>query len=33
VTFEAKPLSHETPEVVIANLKRTWREAWAKLEL
>ncbi len=33
VTFEAKPLSHETAEVVIANLKRTWREAWAKLEL
>jgi sugar phosphate isomerase/epimerase len=33
VTFEAKPLSHETPEVVTANLKRTWREAWAKLEL
>ncbi|NPV08359.1 MAG: TIM barrel protein [Anaerolineae bacterium] len=33
VTFEAKPLSHETPEVVMANLKRTWREAWAKLEV
>ena len=33
ITFEAKPLSFETPEVVTANLKRVWKEAWAKLEL
>jgi len=33
VTFEAKPLSYETSEVVMANLKRVWREAWAKLEV
>jgi sugar phosphate isomerase/epimerase len=33
ITFEAKPRSFETPEVVIANLKRTWAEAWARLEL
>ena len=33
VTFECKPLSFETPEIVIANLKRAWLEAWAKLEV
>ena len=33
VTFEAKPRSFETPEVVTANLKRVWKEAWAKLEV
>jgi sugar phosphate isomerase/epimerase len=33
VTFECKPLSFETPEIVIANLKRTWHEAWAQLDM
>jgi len=33
VTFEAKPLSFETPEIVTANIKRVWKEAWAKLEI
>jgi len=33
VTFEVKPLSYETPEVVIANAKRVWQEAWAKLDI
>ena len=31
VAFEVKPLSGESPEVVIANAKRTLLEAWAKL--
>lgn len=31
VTFEVKPLPGETPELVIANTKRVWQEAWARL--
>ena len=31
VAFEVKPLSGELPEVVLANTKRVWKEAWAKL--
>ncbi len=31
VAFEVKPLPGESPELVIANTKRVWREAWAKL--
>jgi len=31
VSFEVKPLSDESSEVVIANAKRVLREAWAKL--
>lgn len=31
VAFEVKPLSGESPEVVVANAKRTLMEAWAKL--
>jgi len=31
VSFEVKPLSDETPEVVIANAKRVLKEAWARV--
>ena len=31
VTFEVKPLPGETPELVIANCKRTMKEAWQQL--
>ncbi len=31
VAFEVKPLPGETSEVVIANAKRVWREAWARV--
>jgi sugar phosphate isomerase/epimerase len=31
VAFEVKPQSGESPEVVIANAKRTLMEAWTKL--
>lgn len=31
VAFEVKPLPGEVPEVVLANTKRVWREAWARL--
>ncbi|MFQ6131230.1 MAG: sugar phosphate isomerase/epimerase family protein [Armatimonadota bacterium] len=31
VTFEVKPLEGESPDLVIANAKRTFREAWAGL--
>jgi len=31
VTFEVKPLPGESPELVIANTKRTFREAWARM--
>jgi sugar phosphate isomerase/epimerase len=31
VAFEVKPLSGQSPEVVVANAKRTLMEAWAKL--
>jgi len=31
VTFEVKPLADETPELVIANTKRTFMDAWAML--
>ncbi|SHE74665.1 Sugar phosphate isomerase/epimerase [Caldanaerobius fijiensis DSM 17918] len=31
VSFEVKPLPNESPEVVIANAKRTLLEAWARL--
>ena len=30
-TFEVKPLPGETPEMLVANTKRVWKEAWAKL--
>jgi len=30
-TFEVKPLPDETPELVIANTKRTFMQAWAQL--
>ena len=33
VSFEVKPLSGESSELVIANCKRVWREAWDKLKL
>ena len=29
VSFEVKPLPEESPELVIANTKRVWKEAWA----
>lgn len=29
VSFEVKPLPEEAPELVIANTKRVWKEAWA----
>ncbi len=31
LTFEVKPLPGETPEILVANTKRVWREAWAKV--
>ena len=31
VAFEVKPLSGQSPEVVVANAKRTLMEAWSKL--
>ncbi|HHY47639.1 MAG TPA: sugar phosphate isomerase/epimerase [Firmicutes bacterium] len=31
VSFEVKPLAGESPELVIANAKRTLNEAWARL--
>lgn len=31
VGFEVKPQPGETPTSVIANVKRTWREAWARV--
>ena len=31
VAFEVKPLNGQSPEVVVANAKRTLMEAWAKL--
>ena len=31
VAFEVKPLSGQSPEIVVANAKRTLMEAWAKL--
>ena len=31
VSFEVKPLEGESPEVVVANAKRTLMEAWARL--
>jgi sugar phosphate isomerase/epimerase len=30
-TFEVKPLADEAPDLVIANTKRAFREAWARL--
>jgi sugar phosphate isomerase/epimerase len=30
-TFEVKPLPGESPELMIANTKRVWKEAWAKV--
>ncbi|MGQ9729691.1 MAG: sugar phosphate isomerase/epimerase family protein [Candidatus Zipacnadales bacterium] len=30
-TFEVKPLAEESPELVIANTKRTFKDAWASL--
>ena len=30
-TFEVKPMEGETPELIIANTKRTFRQAWAAL--
>jgi len=31
VSFEVKPLADESSEVVIANAKRTLKEAWVKI--
>jgi len=31
VSFEVKPIGNETPELVIANAKRTLKQAWARL--
>jgi len=31
VAFEVKPLPDEIPEVVLANTKRVWKEAWGRL--
>jgi len=31
VAFEVKPLPGESSEVILANTKRVWREAWARL--
>jgi len=31
VAFEVKPLPGESSEVVLANTKRVWREAWARI--
>lgn len=31
LTFEVKPLPGETAELLVANTKRVWKEAWAKL--
>lgn len=31
IAFEVKPLSDESPEIVVANAKRTLMEAWARL--
>jgi hypothetical protein len=31
VGFEIKPQPGETTEAVLANLKRTWREAWYRV--
>jgi sugar phosphate isomerase/epimerase len=31
VTFEVKPMAGEDPELVIANTKRAFKEAWAKV--
>jgi sugar phosphate isomerase/epimerase len=33
VAFEVKPMKGELSEVVLANTKRVWREAWGRLEL
>jgi hypothetical protein len=30
-TFEVKPLPGETPELLVANTKRVFKEAWAKV--
>jgi hypothetical protein len=30
VGFEVKPQPGETSEDIIANMKRAWREAWAR---
>ncbi len=30
-TFEVKPLPGETPELLVANTKRVWKEAWARV--
>jgi sugar phosphate isomerase/epimerase len=32
VGFEVRPLPGERPEAVIANTKRVWRQAWARLQ-
>lgn len=31
IGFEVKPQAGETSAIILANLKRTWREAWARL--
>ncbi len=31
VAFEVKPLPGQSPDVVVANAKRTLMEAWARL--
>jgi len=31
LSFEVKPLPGESSEVIIANAKRTLREAWARV--
>jgi sugar phosphate isomerase/epimerase len=32
VGIEVKPMGEETPELVLAQTRRTWREAWAQLD-
>jgi hypothetical protein len=31
VGFEVKPQAGESPELILANTKRAWRQAWARL--
>jgi len=33
VAFEVKPLSNESSEIIIANTKRVWKEAWARVRV
>ena len=31
VTFEVRPMENESPDVLLANCRRVWQEAWAQL--